>query len=203
MKYGYYSDIIGNKTIKLRQQQKKICDVEGEDAVNERTAQRWFKWFVSGNLSLEDEQRPGQPWIWDSEATKEAAEQQPSTSTRRLSDTLGPSKSTIHRHLTALGRIYKSCRVVSHELSAEQAQRRVEFCHKLLQLLKDHHFIKRIIITCNEKWSYLNNLDLQKQWLDKGQLPVLVAKREHFEKEVLLCIWWNYEGLIYYELVPD
>jgi histone-lysine N-methyltransferase SETMAR len=31
---------------------------------------------------------------------------------------------------------------------------------------------------------------------------VLVAKREHFKKKVL-CVWWNYEGLIYYELVPD
>jgi hypothetical protein len=56
---------------------------------------------VSGNLSLEDEQRLGRPQIWDSEATKEAAEQQPSTGTRTLSDTLGPSKSTIHRHLSA------------------------------------------------------------------------------------------------------
>jgi histone-lysine N-methyltransferase SETMAR len=170
--------------------------------MNECTAQRWFKRSASGNLSLEDEQRTGRPRIWDSEATKEAAEQ-PSTSTRRLSGTFGSSKSTIHHHLTSLGRIYKSCRVVPHELTAEQAQRRVEFCHKLLQLPKDHHFIKRILITCNEKWVYLNNLDLQKQWLDKGQLPVLVAKREHFEKEVLLCVWWNYEGLVYYELVPD
>jgi histone-lysine N-methyltransferase SETMAR len=32
---------------------------------------------------------------------------------------------------------------------------------------------------------------------------VPVAKRERFEKKVLLCVWWNYEGLIYYELVPD
>jgi hypothetical protein len=38
--------------------------------VNERMAQRWFKRFASGNLSLEDEQPPGRPWIWDSEATK-------------------------------------------------------------------------------------------------------------------------------------
>jgi hypothetical protein len=102
--------------------------------------------------------------------SKEAAEQQPSTSTRRLSDALGPSKSTtIHRHLTALGKIYKSCRVVPHELTAEQAQQRVDFCRKLLQLPKDHRFIKRII-TCNEKWIYLNNPDLQMQLLDKGQL---------------------------------
>jgi hypothetical protein len=76
--------------------------------VNQRAAQRWFKRFVSGNLSLEDEQHPGRPWIWDSEVTKEAAEQQPSTCTRRLSDTLGPSKSTIHHYLTALGKIYIS-----------------------------------------------------------------------------------------------
>jgi hypothetical protein len=134
--------------------------------VNERTEQRWFKRFASGNLSLEDEQRPGRQRILDSEATKEAAEQQPSTSSRRLSDTLGPSKSTIHRHITALGKIYKSCRLVPHELTAEQAQRRVEFCRKLLQLPKDRRFIK-IMVTCDEKWIYLNYPDLQKHGLIK------------------------------------
>jgi hypothetical protein len=141
-----------------------------------------FKQFASGNLSLEDEQRPGRPRIWDSEVTREAAKQQPPTSTLRLSGTPGPSKSTIHCHLTALGKICKSCRVVPHELFTEQVQRRVKFCCKLLQLLKDHHFIKRIT-TCDEKWIYLNNPDLQKQWLDKGQLPVSVTKRERFEKK--------------------
>jgi hypothetical protein len=85
--------------------------------------QQWFKHFASVNLSLEDEQRLERPHIWDSEATEAAAEQQPSTSTRRLSDTLGPSKSNIHHHLTALGKIDKSCRLVPHELTAEQAQR--------------------------------------------------------------------------------
>jgi hypothetical protein len=59
MKYRYYSDIIGNKTIKPWQQQKRNCNVEGESSVNEHTVQRWFKRFVSGNLSLEDEQHPG------------------------------------------------------------------------------------------------------------------------------------------------
>jgi histone-lysine N-methyltransferase SETMAR len=88
-------------------------------------------------------------------------------------------------------------------MTAEQAQRGVEFCRKLLQLPKDSRFIKRIVI-CDEKWIYLNNPDLQKHWLNKGQLPVPVAKRERLEKKkALLCVWWNYEGLIYYELMLD
>jgi hypothetical protein len=140
--------------------------------VNERTAQRWFKRFASGNLNLENEQRPGRPRIWDSEATKDAAEQQPLTSTRRLSEHLTPQRVLFY---------YKSCRIVPHEMSAKQAQRAVEFCRKLLQLLKDLCFIKRIV-TCDEKLIYLNNPDLQDQWLDRGQLPVPVVKREHFEK---------------------
>jgi hypothetical protein len=49
-------------------------------------------------------------------------------------------------------------------------------------LPKDNCFIKRIV-TCDEKWIYLNNLDLEKRWLDKGQLPVPVAKREPFENK--------------------
>jgi hypothetical protein len=32
---------------------------------------------------------------------------------------------------------------------------------------------------------------------------VPVAKRERFKRKVLLCVWCKYEGLIYYELVPD
>jgi histone-lysine N-methyltransferase SETMAR len=119
-----------------------------------------------------------------------------------LSDTFDPSKSTIHHHLRALGKIDKICRIVPHKLTAEQAQQRVEFCRKLLQLPKDHRFIKRIV-TCEEKWIYLNHPDLQEQCLDKGQLPVPVAKRERFEKNVPLCVWLNYKSLIDYELVPD
>jgi histone-lysine N-methyltransferase SETMAR len=32
---------------------------------------------------------------------------------------------------------------------------------------------------------------------------VPVTKRERFEKKGRLWVWWNYEGLIYYELVTD
>jgi phosphoribosylaminoimidazole-succinocarboxamide synthase len=42
---------------------EKKGGVEGEGAVNERMAQRWFKWFASGNLNSEDDQCQGRPRI--------------------------------------------------------------------------------------------------------------------------------------------
>lgn len=77
-----------------------------------------------------------------------------------------------------------------------------DVCKQLLALPKDDRFIRRIV-TCDEKWIYLNNPDMAKQWLDIRQLPEPVVKRGRFESKVLLCVWWNYEGLVYFETVPD
>ena len=38
-----------------------LVEVYGEHALAERTYQKWFAWFKSGDFRLEDEERPGQP----------------------------------------------------------------------------------------------------------------------------------------------
>jgi Transposase (partial DDE domain) len=30
-----------------------------------------------------------------------------------------------------------------------------------------------------------------------------VVKQKSFERKVMLCIWWNFEGVIHFELVPE
>ncbi|KAL4717383.1 hypothetical protein ACJJTC_017270 [Scirpophaga incertulas] len=40
---------------------RKICEIEGEDTVNEPTARRWFNRFNNGDLTLEDRSRSGRP----------------------------------------------------------------------------------------------------------------------------------------------
>ncbi|GBP68546.1 Histone-lysine N-methyltransferase SETMAR [Eumeta japonica] len=102
--------------------------------------------------------------VCDIDATKEAIETQSSTSTRPLSDSLRLSKDTIHRHLKSLGKTktYKNCRIVPHELNEFQAKRRIEVCKQLVAPPKDDRFIKRII-TCDEKWIYPNNLNMDNQ----------------------------------------
>jgi len=48
-----------------------------------------------------------------------------------------------------------------------------------------------------------NNPDNQNQWLNHGQMAEPVAKRDWFSRKTLLCIWWNFEGVIHYELFPN
>ncbi|CAH2092463.1 unnamed protein product [Euphydryas editha] len=132
---------------------RKICKIGGKDTVNKPTAHRWFNCFNSGDLTLEDRSRSGRPPAWHIEVTREPVKNQPS-------------------------KIYRSCRIVPHELTEIQAKRREEVCKILLTLPKGDHFI-RCIVTCNEKWIYLNNTHMENQWLDKGQLPEPIAKRDN------------------------
>ncbi|KOC59101.1 Histone-lysine N-methyltransferase SETMAR, partial [Habropoda laboriosa] len=45
----------------------RICGVCGEGAVNERTAQKWFKRLKEGNESLNGEPRSGRPSVLEDE----------------------------------------------------------------------------------------------------------------------------------------
>jgi len=85
-------------------------------------------------------------------------------------------------------------------LTAEQAKRRVKVCKQLLENPLDERFFKRIV-TSDEKWIYFRNCDTRRQWTLSGQAVEPVAKRGRFEPKVMMCVWWNYHGVI--ELVPN
>ena len=170
--------------------------------VSKSAAIKWFERFNSWNTHINDQQRSGRPSTVDSTQIIEAVEENPITSVRRLSNELGVSKSSVHRHLVSHGKVNRRCRVVPHELSPDQAERRVNICRQLLSNPNDERFIKRIV-TSDEKWIFFRNPDMRNQWLNPGQLPRPVAQHGRFEHKVLLCVWWNYEGPIHFELVSD
>lgn len=181
---------------------EKICQVEGENLVSDAVARFWYRKFKNGEVGLEDQPRSGRPNTVDTEALRNAVEANPSTSTRRLSDELDIPQTSVVRHLHALGKVNKCCREVPHDLTENQAQKRVETCRKLLENPRDDRFIRQIV-TCDEKWVYFSNPDKQNQWLNPGQVAEPVAKRDRFSRKALLCVWWNFEGVIHFELVPN
>ncbi|GBP38970.1 hypothetical protein EVAR_95589_1 [Eumeta japonica] len=82
----------------------------------------------------------------DVKDTKKAVQNQLSTSTHRLSNSLGSSKDTTHRHLKSLGKSYKNYQRVPYELKKTQAKRRAEVCKQLHALPKSDRFVECIIM---------------------------------------------------------
>ena len=96
----------------------------------------------------------------------------------------------------------KDCRAVSHNLTTKQVEERVKICKELHANPQDQRFNQRIV-TSDEKWIYLRNPNKLNLWLSRGKPAQPVVKRKSFETKVMLCVWWNYEGVFHFELVPD
>lgn len=137
---------------------RKICEVEGKDVVTTRIAQTWFKKFNIGENELQDKPRSGRPVTMNCEMLRKSVEGNPSTSTRRLSAELDVAQRTVVRHLKTIGKVNKRCREVPHDLTENQAKRRLDTCRKLLENPHDARFIRQIV-TSDEKWVYFSNPD--------------------------------------------
>lgn len=73
-------------------------------------------------------------------------------------------------------------------------------CELLLERQKRKSFLHRII-TCDEKRVHYDNLKRPKAWVKPGEVGPSVARRDIHGSKVMLCIWWDQQGVIYYELL--
>ena len=53
----------------------------------------------------------------------------------------------------------------------------------------------------DEKWLYHDKPVNNKQELDHDQLPAFTPKREIYVKKVMLGVFWDQKGIIYYKLL--
>ena len=159
--------------------------MEGESVVSERVAQRWFHHFNTGEENTKDLPRSGRP----------------QKNTRRPSEELGASKDTIIRQINTLGKSYRRRRSVPHELTPQQAHPRMDVCPQLIGNPMDDRFI-RGIVSVMKNGSITATLTLRKS----GSLPVNMSKsslKYQFGLKVMFYIWWNFEGMIHWEFVPN
>lgn len=180
----------------------EICTVLGESVLHRNTAIKWFKRFNEGATELDDLSRSGRPRADIDDALVASVKEQPHASTRVLSSQVGVSHVTVSKHLKDLGCLYIKPRQDPHELTEAQAQRRLLICKQLLENPNDDRFWKTIV-TSDEKWIFYKNPDLTKQWLLPGTSAKSVAKQDPYGKKVMLCVWWNYEGVVHFELLHE
>ena len=82
-------------------------DVCGEHALAERTWQKWFARFKSGDFGLEDEERPGQSKKFEDEELEALLDADCCQTQEELAESLGVTQVAISKRLKAAGYIQK------------------------------------------------------------------------------------------------
>ncbi|GFS48084.1 histone-lysine N-methyltransferase SETMAR [Trichonephila clavipes] len=59
------------------------------------------------------------------------------------------------------------------------------------------------MMTGDEKWVTYDNIVLKRSWSKCGEATQTMAKPGLTSRKALLCIWWDWKGKFYYELLPD
>ena len=100
---------------------------------------------------------------------------------------MGVTQAAISERLKAVGYIQKQGNWVPHELKPRDVARRFCMSEMLLTRHKKKSFLHRIV-TGDEKWIHYDNPKRKKSYVKPGA-------------KVMLCIWWDQKGVLYYELL--
>ena len=161
---------------------------------------KWFAKFKNGSYDLKDRPKSGRPTEVDTDVLRDLIETDPRKSSRDLAVQMGISHTCVINHLKNMGKVNKCGIWVPHKLSAENRLQRQTICTSLLARNEVNPFLRRII-TGDEKWVLYVNVERKKQWLSPSQTPIPTPKAGLHPKKVLLCVWWDLEGVVHFELL--
>lgn len=177
-----------------------LSDTYGNQAPSRASCFNWFHRFQSGDFDLTDKERPGQPKKFEDAELQTLLDENACQTQKELAMELNVARSTISHRLHAMGKIRKLGRWVPHQLSENQLRARIEVCKKHLAEYKKHSFLHRII-TGDEKWVYYENPKRKAAYVDAGEAGPSQPKQDIHCEKVMLCIWWDQKGVVYYELL--
>lgn len=167
-----------------------LSEAYPEYAPEVRVCQKWFAQFKSGAFDVKDKERPGQPKKFVDKELKALLDEDPYQTQEELAKLLSVDRSTISKRLKAAGFIQKQGNWLPYELKPSDIERRLTVSEMLLQRYKKKDFLHRIV-TGGEMWFYFNSLKRKKSNVDPVQSGT----------KVMLCIWWDEKGVLFYELL--
>ena len=82
------------------------------------------------------------------------------------------------------------------------AHAHISTCDSLLKHNENVPSLKQIVMG-DEKWILYNNGEQKRSWGKLHEPPPTTPKAGLHPKKVILCIWWDWKGVLYYELLPE
>lgn len=91
---------------------------------------------------------------------------------------------------------------VPYKLTEKYLIDRISACNSLLKRNEIDPFLKWMV-TGDGKWIVYNNVKRKRAWSKREDVPSISAKGSLHPKKIMLCIWWDWKGIVYYELLPE
>ena len=151
---------------------------------------------------LDDAPQSGRPVEVDSDQIETLTENNQRYTTREIADILKIPKSSVENHLHHLGYVNHFDLWVPHKLNERNLLDHISACNSLLKHNENILFLKQIV-TGNEKWILYNNVEWKRSQGKQHEPPPTTPKAGLHPKTVMVCIWWDWKRVLYYEVLPE
>lgn len=180
---------------------RQINGTIGDGTVSIQTAERWFRRFRAGINDTTDPKPTGRPSTTNDAEIIEIIGEDRHMTAENIANRLKIDKSTVLRHLHATGYTKKLGTWLPQKLSVKNKMDRILFCDSLMKRNTTDPFLKRLVIG-DEKWITYDNVKRKRSWSQADETAKALVKPGLATGKGLLCVWWDWKGIIYYELVP-
>lgn len=196
----------------IQQIHSDLSKVFGEESLGYSTCTRWARQFDNGREAVQDEHRSGAPKTARSEKAIESVRQQidvdPHSSIREISSILDISYGTVNTILVDDLKLRKICaRWVPHVLTDDQKRQRVLCAQKLLNMFEPNgHKHLADVITGDETWIYFYGIPNKRKnmmWLAEDEPRPIVASKGFQSRKRLFTIFFNHEGPVLVDILPE